>query len=153
MSLNQNIIAAIDWKTYLTFFDYRKKRALFNNQRNAFNTAIPQEIISGTTSNNYEIESSLEFEDIMVLMQKEIAKILRYSDHNEIDINIGFFDMGLDSLSIMKLKTKIEIKAIIRLLVTPAKIIANVISVDDNGAYNISTIFPCIFPIIIEDEL
>ena len=108
VSLNQNIIAAIDWKTYLTFFDYRKKRALFNNQRNAFNTAIPQKTISATTGNNYEFESSFELEDIMVLMQNEIAKILRYSDHNEIDINIGFFDMGLDSLSIMKLKTKIE---------------------------------------------
>ena len=108
VSLNQNIIAAIDWKTYLTFFDYRKKRALFNNQRNAFNTAIPQKTISATTGNNYEFESSFELEDIMVLMQKEIAKILRYSNHNEIDINIGFFDMGLDSLSIMKLKTKIE---------------------------------------------
>ena len=108
VSLDQNIIVAIDWKSYLAFFDYRKKRALFNNQRNAFNTAIPQETISATTSNNYEIESSFELEDITVLIQKEIAKILRHSGHNDIDINMGFFDMGLDSLSIMKLKTKIE---------------------------------------------
>ena len=34
----------------------------------------------------------------------------------------------------------------------PAKIIERVTSLDDNGAYNISTILPCIFPIIIEDE-
>ena len=53
----------------------------------------------------------------------------------------------------IKLKTKIEIKAIMKLLVIPAKIIASVISADDNGAYNISTMFPCILPIIIEDDV
>ena len=44
-----------------------------------------------------------------------------------------------------------EIKAIIMLLVTAANITATVTSPADKGAYNISTIFPCIFPII-KDE-
>ena len=39
------------------------------------------------------------------------------------------------------------------LLVTAAKMIANVISPGDNGAYKMSTIFPCILPIMIEDEV
>ena len=43
--------------------------------------------------------------------------------------------------------------AIIKLLVTPAKIVANVTSLADNGAYKISTMFPCILPIIIDDEV
>ena len=49
-------------------------------------------------------------------------------------------------------KTIIEIKDIIKLLVAAAKIIDKVTSLGDKGAYSISTIFPCIFPIIIEDE-
>ena len=49
-------------------------------------------------------------------------------------------------------KTIIEIKDIIRLLVVAAKIIDKVTSTGDKGAYSISTMFPCIFPIMMEDE-
>ena len=49
-------------------------------------------------------------------------------------------------------KIQMEIKAIIMLLVTDASVIAIVTSPADNGAYKISTIFPCIFPIIKDDE-
>ena len=38
------------------------------------------------------------------------------------------------------------------LRVQAAKLVANVISAAVNGAYNMSTILPCIFPIIIDDE-
>ena len=38
------------------------------------------------------------------------------------------------------------------LLVTDASVIAIVTSPADNGAYKISTIFPCTFPIIKEEE-
>ena len=43
--------------------------------------------------------------------------------------------------------------AIIMLLVIAAKFVAKVISVEVKGAYKISTIFPCIFPIIIEEDV
>ena len=51
-----------------------------------------------------------------------------------------------------RLNTVIETNAIIILLVQAAKFIAKVISADVNGAYKISTIFPWIFPIIIEED-
>ena len=38
------------------------------------------------------------------------------------------------------------------LLVTAANIIANVTSVAESGANKVSIIFPCIFPIIKEEE-
>ena len=41
---------------------------------------------------------------------------------------------------------------IIKLLVIAAKLTANVTSPADRGAYKISTIFPCIFPIMKEEE-
>jgi len=41
---------------------------------------------------------------------------------------------------------------IIKLLVVEAKATAVVTSPADRGAYKISTIFPCIFPIMKEDE-
>ena len=41
---------------------------------------------------------------------------------------------------------------IIKLLVTEAKVTAKVTSAAERGAYKISTIFPCIFPIIKEEE-
>ena len=53
-------------------------------------------------------------------------------------------------ISIIIEKTIIEIIAITKLLVTAAKIIANETSSADNGAYNMSTILPCILPIINE---
>ena len=53
--------------------------------------------------------------------------------------------------SYIKENTIIEITTIIILLVTAAKIIANVTSAADKGANKVSTIFPCIFPII-KDE-
>ena len=52
----------------------------------------------------------------------------------------------------IKLNTIIEDKAIIRLLVHAAKLVANVTSPAVNGAYKISTILPWIFPIIIEED-
>ena len=47
---------------------------------------------------------------------------------------------------------QIDIKAIIALLVTAAKVMAKVTSPADSGAYKISTIFPCIFPIIKDED-
>ena len=52
--------------------------------------------------------------------------------------------------SIIIEKTATEIIAMTKLLVTAAKIIANDTSKADKGAYNISTIFPCILLIIKE---
>ena len=49
-------------------------------------------------------------------------------------------------------KTKIDITAIITLLVTAASDIAKVTSIADKGAYKISTIFPCILLIIKEED-
>ena len=49
-------------------------------------------------------------------------------------------------------KTTIEIMAMIKLLVHAAKIIAVVTSPAERGAYKISTIFPCMFPIIIDED-
>ena len=58
----------------------------------------------------------------------------------------------LISSSMIKLNTIIDVIAIIILLVHEAKLIAKVISPAVKGAYKISTIFPWIFPIIIEEE-
>ena len=45
-----------------------------------------------------------------------------------------------------------ETKAIMKLLVQAAKLVAKVTSPAVKGAYKMSTIFPCIFPIIIDEE-
>ena len=55
--------------------------------------------------------------------------------------------------SIINEKTIIEIIAITMLLVLAAKIVAHVTSPAVRGAYSISTIFPCIFPIIIDEDV
>ena len=52
----------------------------------------------------------------------------------------------------MKENTIIEIIVIIILLVTAANIIAKVTSVAERGASKVSIIFPCIFPIIKEED-
>ena len=52
----------------------------------------------------------------------------------------------------MKENTIIEIIVIIILLVTAANIIAKVTSIAERGASKVSIIFPCIFPIIKEDD-
>ena len=55
-------------------------------------------------------------------------------------------------ISTIKINTIIETIAIITLLVHAAKLIATVISAAVNGAYRISTIFPWILPIIMDEE-
>ena len=55
-------------------------------------------------------------------------------------------------ISTIKKNTTIETIAIIILLVHAAKLMAKVISAAVNGAYKISTIFPWIFPIIMDEE-
>ena len=55
-------------------------------------------------------------------------------------------------ISIIVENTNIEITVIIKLLVTAANIIAKVTSVADRGANNVSIIFPCILPIINDEE-
>ena len=52
--------------------------------------------------------------------------------------------------STIKKKTNADTAPIITLLVTAAKMIENDTSIAESGAYNISTIFPCIFEIIKE---
>ena len=56
------------------------------------------------------------------------------------------------SMSMISLNTIIETAAIMTLLVTAARATEIVTSVADKGAYNRSTIFPWIFPIIKDDE-
>ena len=63
---------------------------------------------------------------------------------------MNMYKMLLKYISIIIEKTATEIIAIIKLLVTAAKIIANYTSKADSGAYNISTILPCILLIINE---
>ena len=52
----------------------------------------------------------------------------------------------------MNLNTIIVTIAIITLLVTAASETERVTSAGESGAYKISTIFPCIFPIIKDEE-
>ena len=55
--------------------------------------------------------------------------------------------------SMINEKTRIEIMAMTTLLVLAAKIVAHVTSPAVRGAYSTSTIFPCIFPIIIDEDV
>ena len=75
---------------------------------------------------------------------------LKINDHKKVKIII--YKKLLNSNSTIKLKTMIDVIAIIKLLVQAAKFIASVISPAVRGAYKISTILPCILPIIIVEE-
>jgi acyl carrier protein len=87
--------------------DFIKEK--FKNQK----TGVVQEKTKTTTLTRHKLLLSSpenRLKDIKALVRESLYKILGYSDSDEIDENQGFFDLGVDSVSIMEITSLLQEK-------------------------------------------
>ncbi|MCC7184847.1 MAG: SDR family NAD(P)-dependent oxidoreductase, partial [Acidobacteria bacterium] len=96
MTVPSGHVAALDvtWEVFRAHFESRAPRPFFDNTRMPVSVA-PSAQVQAT-------------EDLRDLVRREVAAVLGHTDPTAIDTERGFFDIGLDSLTIVQLKTRLE---------------------------------------------
>jgi len=107
----------VDWPQFLKRWPDRGMLRLLTNQLDADNSNSPGEILPG----NVDVKSDSSLIDKICsrsqtqakrLLIKEVLKliapVLGYQNPNDVDVDLGFFDLGLDSLTSVELRDAIE---------------------------------------------
>ena len=96
MTVPSGHVAALDvtWEVFRAHIESRAARPFFDNTRMPASIA-PSAHVQGS-------------EDLRDIVRREVAAVLGHTDPTAIDTERGFFDIGLDSLTIVQLKTRLE---------------------------------------------
>lgn len=96
MSVPSGQVAALDvtWEVFRAHFESRAARPFFDATRAPVAPTTPS--------------SSQGSDDMREIVRREVAAVLGHADPSAIDTERGFFDIGLDSLTIVQLKTRLE---------------------------------------------
>lgn len=96
MTVPSGHVAVLDvtWEVFRAHFESRAARPFFDSTRMPASLA-PSAHIQGS-------------DDLRDVVRREVAAVLGHTDPTAIDTERGFFDIGLDSLTIVQLKTRLE---------------------------------------------
>ncbi|QSJ15496.1 SDR family NAD(P)-dependent oxidoreductase [Nostoc sp. UHCC 0702] len=106
----QATVANLDWKIYQRFYETRGQKPLFavlaaqstpaDTQQAQQQSQILQELTAAVASNRIK--------KLTGYLQTEVAKVLGWGQSRLPDPQQGFFDLGMDSLMSVELKSRIE---------------------------------------------
>lgn len=96
MTVPSGQVAALDvtWEVFRAHFESRAARPFFDATR------APSTLTTASSSPGGD--------DMREIVRREVAAVLGHADPSAIDTERGFFDIGLDSLTIVQLKTRLE---------------------------------------------
>ncbi len=142
---NQNIIANINWQTFMPLYELSGKRsilALFasNNTEEYIEDKTKNTAKSETLTN---IENSLSEERKPLLvsyLKKEVASLLEFESTYSIDSEKGFSEMGIDSLMAVELKNTLDANFAIKL---PLTIVFEYPNINLLADYILNELFNC----------
>jgi acyl carrier protein len=106
----QRIVAAIDWARFKAHYEARGSRPLLERVgeqqavapvRAAPNETMLMERLKQAQPANRRVM-------LVQYLQGEVAQVLRFGSPAAVDTRHGFFDMGLDSLTAVELKQRLE---------------------------------------------
>ena len=104
----QIMVAAIDWSVLRAVYESRRKRSILEHLSN---TVVAPAAISEATHNPMDALAHLpeaqRKEALIGIVQEEAAKVLRLTTA-EIDVKQGLFDLGMDSLMSVELRSRLE---------------------------------------------
>jgi len=106
----QSMCADIDWRTLAPIYEAKKSRPFLDEIRLAATKAVPSE---QTTAFQFmeELQHALPAVRPKMLqdfIRHETAQLLGYKNPSDLDVKMGFFQIGMDSIKAVQLKTRIE---------------------------------------------
>jgi len=99
IALDTPQVAALDvaWDVFCAHMDARGARPFLSRMQPP--VAGPAHVPQGVGAGGH---------DVLDLVRREVAAVLGHADPDALDVDRGFFDIGLDSLTIVQLKTRLE---------------------------------------------
>jgi malonyl CoA-acyl carrier protein transacylase len=106
----QTVVANVDWLLFKNIYEARGKRPLLERLTSPDQTAIePKNQQSSKILQQLASAPKLErLARLIAYLQTEVAAVLRLPDGQLPDPDRGFFDLGMDSLMSVELKTRLE---------------------------------------------
>ena len=106
----KKVVAPVEWPVFLEVMNTRRKMPLFDNLN------LAPEIVENKENNNSLFSDKLSYCDsrsekysfVLVELKKIFVDILNISEKNDIGENVGFFDLGMDSLAAIDFRNKIK---------------------------------------------
>jgi acyl carrier protein len=105
----QKTIAAVDWNIFKPIYEAKRRRPLLD--RIHTDAAAVAQSHAGTTSLLQRLEATDESERWPLLLahiQQEVSNVLGFSESEQPALDEGFFKLGMDSLTSVELKTRLE---------------------------------------------
>ncbi|MBZ5569146.1 MAG: acyltransferase domain-containing protein [Acidobacteriia bacterium] len=112
--LPQVAVAAIDWETFRSLHESRRPRALTSRLGSQGKRTAPPVGKEGTRDLRSRLSAAAQTERrgiLQTFVRAAIARVLGIRNPDSIDPDKGLFEMGLDSLMSIDLKTRLEIGA------------------------------------------
>jgi acyl transferase domain-containing protein/acyl carrier protein len=96
----QTTIAAFDWPVFLDFYESRRARPLL--------TEIPARRRGEPEPKDAAVATVWSREELGLRLEQEIRQVLGLDAHEPLDRTRGFFDMGMDSLTSVELRKRLQ---------------------------------------------
>jgi len=106
----QEIIVKIDWATFRSIYEVQKKRPFLNSlTTNTIQKGVPTTEASRALQKALKQLAPSQYEGtIYSYVIKEVRAVLEFEPEQEIDVQLGFLDMGMDSLLAVSLQKRLE---------------------------------------------
>ena len=98
-------VAAINWRTLRAVFEVRRRRPLFDGIEMP---AINREAARASEPQWQKLPAPARESWLANVVWEEICRVLRMDDGAPIELDRGFFEMGMDSLVSVELKNRLE---------------------------------------------
>ena len=104
----QMAVADIDWSTLKPYYEARRRRPYLEKievgARKVQAEAVDQELL-----NRVELASATQRQKLLVdYLQRQVGKVLGFDANSAPDAQEGFFELGMDSLTSVELKNRLE---------------------------------------------
>lgn len=134
------IVVDCDWATLRAVYEARRPRPLLSDvqvdERRATNASPPLEAEASPAAPALMEVAALpageRIERLRALIEKEVRAVLRAPASQRIDVTTGFFELGMDSLMSVELKTRLEKRSSMAL---PATLTFNYPTIEAIAAY------------------
>ena len=103
----QKTIALVDWNRFTAVYEARSRRPFLERIAAVFDLGAPRE----KSAEALDLESLAPAEQrkrMLAIVQQEVAAVLGFSKPESVQTRTGLFDIGMDSLSSVELRNRLE---------------------------------------------
>jgi len=106
--ITQKTVAPVDWSRYKPVFEAKRQRPFLEFIQHTASEAESSAVDSALLERLQASMPSERFVTMVVYLQGVIGDLLRLDPQHPIDPQMGFFDVGMDSLTSVELKARLE---------------------------------------------